>query len=185
MNEPTAASGMTGQTNGEAPNEGIGDDVAPSEAQQAATPAPQDQAEKRSRWTLTEDGCRTEVRLGLLLSMAGVFVWLWQGPSMAVKLYFPGFGLLLLGLWWQIRDAQTAGRPGYPTKAGIILFVGGLLLSLDVMYREDVGGPLQIQPIAPMVTAVGFVVLLGRLWLVIRGQSDEIATDEAVAAAAE
>jgi hypothetical protein len=123
---------------------------------------------KKSAWTITEDGCRTEVRLGLLLSMAGVFVWLWQGPGMAVRLYFPGLILLLLGLFLQVRDAQRLGRPGYPTKAGFLLFVGGLLLAFDVMYRESVGGPLRVQPIAPMVATVGGLVLLGRLFLLVR-----------------
>ena len=60
------------------------DHNAASEADSQDAAAPAAAAEKKSRWTLTGDGCRTEVRLGLLLSMAGVFVWLWQGPGMGV-----------------------------------------------------------------------------------------------------
>ena len=79
-------------------------------------------------------------------------------------LYFPGLILLVVGIYLHLRDAWHRGRPGYPTKVGVLLFVGGIGLAFDVMYREAVDGPLHVHPIAPMVGAIGAVVLLGRLW---------------------
>ena len=67
-----------------------------------------------------------------------------------------------------LRDAWRAGRPGYPTKMGVFLLCGGVALSFDVMYREEVAGQLYVHPIAPMVAGIGAVVMLGRILLFIR-----------------
>ena len=47
--------------------------------------------------TFTDDGCRTELRIGALLVLVAVFVWLWLGPDIASRLALVGLPLLLVG----------------------------------------------------------------------------------------
>ncbi|TVR15460.1 MAG: DUF308 domain-containing protein [Planctomycetota bacterium] len=110
-------------------------------------------------FTFTDGGCRTEVRIGLLLMLAAVFLWLWLGPTMSARLYLLGCPLLIVGIPLQAWQSRTASRPGYPLKIGIILTVGGLLMWPDVLYRETVDGALGVQPMAPLLLLPGLWIL--------------------------
>ena len=123
-------------------------------------------AVKPSRWTINRRWLphRGTTRLvaehGRGFCLAVARSWRWRCGCIFLVLL-----LLVVGLVLQIRDAQRLGRPGYPTKAGMLLLVGGILLAFDVMYREEVGGPLRVQPIAPMVAMIGALVMAGRVVL--------------------
>lgn len=110
-------------------------------------------------FTFTDGGCRTEVRLGLLLMLAAVFLWLWLGPTLSARLYLLGAPLLLVGIPLQAWQSRTMGRPGYPLKIGVILAIGGLLMWPDVLYRETVDGPLGVQPMAPLLVLPGLWII--------------------------
>ena len=49
---------------------------------------------KKEGFTFTDDGCRTELRVGALLILAAVFLWLWLGPLTSMKLFLAGVPLL-------------------------------------------------------------------------------------------
>lgn len=126
-----------------------------------ADPAPpvKPAKDKRPAFTFTDDGCRTEVRLGILIMLAAVFLWLWLGPSLSAKVYLLGVPLLAVGIPLQAIQARRQGRPGYPLKMGLVLLVGGALMWPDMLYREEIGGPLGVQPMAPLMLFPG-------LWIV-------------------
>lgn len=113
-------------------------------------------ATKPPVWSFTQDGCRSEIRLGALLVLAAVFVWL-MFPLVAGKLVAIGVPLILVGTLLQTRDAGR-GRPGYPVRLAVILTIYGAFATIDLSYRESVGGPLQFQPTA-------LLLLLAGLWL--------------------
>ena len=121
------------------------------------------QAHKKA-FTFTDDGCRTEIRLGVLLILAAVFVWLWLGPRWSAGLYFLGLPLVLIGAPLHARDARRYARPGYPLKLGVILTIGALLMWPDLLYREVVGGPLRVQPMAPLLVVAGGWILAWWPW---------------------
>lgn len=112
-----------------------------------------------SSFSFTDDGCRTEVRLGALLMLAAVFLWLFLGPSMSVKLWWLGAPLFAVGIplqAWQARD----GRPGFPWKLGVAMALFGALMWPDVRYRQSPGGPVMVQEVAPLLLGAGLWVLL-------------------------
>lgn len=127
-------------------------DVAEAEAG-AARPRPE--KPDKQGFTFTEPGCRTEVRLGTLLVLGSVFLWLWLGPAISSLLYFIGLPLILVGAPLQAWQARRHARPGYPLKLAIVLTVGGAAMWPDLTYREVVGGPLHVQPVAPMLLVAG------------------------------
>lgn len=115
---------------------------------------------RRGPFTFTDDGCRTEIRIGGLLVLAGVFGWLWLGPAKASTIYLLGLPLLLVGVPLQVRDAWRRARPGFPWKLGVALTAMGALMWPDLSYRTEVGGPLRVQELAPMLLVAGLWILV-------------------------
>lgn len=111
--------------------------------------------EEKEGFTFTDPGCRTEIRLGSLLILASVFLWLWLGPSTSSLLFFIGLPLVLVGVPLQALQGRRFGRPGYPLKLGLILTIGGAAMFPDLMYREIAGGAWHVQPVAPMLIVAG------------------------------
>jgi hypothetical protein len=116
-------------------------------------------AVKKPAFTFTDPGCRTEVRLGALIVLGAVFLWLWAGPTTASKLYMGGAALLLIGIPLQALQGRT-GRPGYPWKLGLAMTALGLAMWPDLQFREVAGGPVKVQDIAWMLAAAGTWILL-------------------------
>jgi hypothetical protein len=111
-----------------------------------------------SGFTFTDGGCRTEVRIGGLLVLGAVFLWLWLGPQWATRLYLVGAPLLLIGIPWQAFDARK-GRPGYPWKLGIAFAVFAACMYPDLRYRDDIPGVVQVQTVVPLLGAAGVWIL--------------------------
>ena len=115
----------------------------------------------KPRWwqvTVTDPGCRTDVRLGGLLVMGSVFLWLFAGPSLSAKGLLLGAALLLWGVPAQALQARR-GRQGYPWKMGLAFTVLGLAMIPDLRYREEPGGPLGVQIMAPALAIAGLWIL--------------------------
>jgi hypothetical protein len=119
-----------------------------------------------SGFAFTDAGCRTEVRLGGLLVLAAVFLWLFLGPAMCGRIFLVGAPLLLVGIPLQAWQGRTQGRPGYPWKLGVAFALMGAVMVLghwlglpDLCYRERVGGPLLVQPIGWLLAAAGIWIL--------------------------
>ena len=134
------------------------EDAADGSAEDAATSAPKD------GFTFTQPGCRTEIRLGTLLVLASVFLWLWLGPSTSSLLYFVGLPMILVGVPIQAWQGRRFGRPGYPLRLGLVLTVGGLAMLPGIRYREMVGDSLHFQPIGPMIIVAGVWMLAWWPW---------------------
>lgn len=125
-----------------------------------AAPAPPEPAKAQaSAFCFTDPGCRTEVRLGALIILAAVFLWLFLGPTVCSRLYLIGAPLLLVGIPIQALQARRDGRPGYPWKLGLALTIGGALMWPDLRYRETIGGPVYVQEIAPLLLAAGVWIM--------------------------
>jgi len=120
-------------------------------------------------FAFTTDGCRTDVRVGALLVLMAVFLWLWLGPGTSSKLYLIGAPLLLVGVPMQAIQARRHGRPGYPWRLGLALGLGGALMWPDLLYRERFDAALQVQPVAPLLVAAGAWILLW--WPIARRRS--------------
>ena len=110
-------------------------------------------------FTFTKDGCRTEIRVGALLLLAGIFFWLFLGPATCTKICLVGLVAILIGVPLQALDAKKYNRPGYPKLLGWIFTIGGLAMLPDLCYRESIGGPLQIQIIGPLIVIAGVWML--------------------------
>lgn len=110
-------------------------------------------------FAFTDPGCRTEIRIGALLVLIGVFMWGWLGPAWASPLAYLGLPLVLVGVVLQVRDARRTGRPGYPWKLGIAMGLGGLVMAWDLTYRERFDGPLAIQLTAILLVIPGLWIL--------------------------
>lgn len=115
--------------------------------------------QKKPGFTFTKDGCRTEIRVGVLLLLAGVFFWLFLGPVACTRICIVGLAAILIGVPLQALDGKRYGRPGYPIQLGIILTIGGLLMIPDLCYRETVDGPLQVQIFGPLLVLAGVWML--------------------------
>lgn len=113
---------------------------------------------KKEGFTFTDDGCRTELRVGALLILAAVFLWLWLGPPTSMKLFLAGVPLLIIGVPLQAFQALK-GRPGFPWKLGLTLAFGGLAMLPDLTYRESIDGGLRVQQIGPMLVLAGVWIL--------------------------
>ena len=132
---------------------------APVPAGPSPTPTTTDQKPPSAGFAFTDPGCRTDVRLGALLILAAVFLWLWLGPTTASRLYMVGAPLLLWGVPWQALQARRDGRPGFPWKLGLAMAIGGAVMWPDLRYREAPGGPVYVQEVAPLLLAAGVWIL--------------------------
>jgi hypothetical protein len=115
---------------------------------------------KKPRFTFTDAGCRSELRLGGLLVLAGVFLWQWS-LNLAQIAIFCGLPLILIGVPLQVLDARRKGRPGYPWKLALTMSVIGCCLLADQFYRETYDGPLLL--VVPWVP----VLLFSGLWMLV------------------
>lgn len=115
-------------------------------------------AAKKPAFTFTDPGCRTDVRLGGLIVLVAVFLWLWKGPETCSRVFLVGAALLLWGIPWQAIQGR-AGRPGYPWKLGLAMTALGLGMGLDLRYQEAVGLPVRLQDIVIMLVGAGAWVL--------------------------
>lgn len=131
----------------------------PNTPESAAVPPATPAAAAASAFCFTDPGCRTEVRLGALIILAAVFLWLFFGPTVCSRLYLLGAPLLLIGIPIQALQARRDGRPGYPWKVGLALTIGGALMWPDLRYRETIGGPVYVQEIAPLLLAAGLWIM--------------------------
>ena len=116
---------------------------------------------EKPHWTFTDDGYRWDVRLSLLVMLMAVFLWLWLTPPRSAPLYLIAARFLCLALVCRLGKSRTSNRPGHSLKLGIILTVIGGLMVPDALYREQVDGPLGIQPMALLTLfswAVDFAV---------------------------
>jgi hypothetical protein len=154
----------------------------------SAAPAPATPATKPEKpgFTFTDAGCRTEVRLGALMVVAAVFMWLWLGPEKSGRLYLVGAPLLLVGIPIQALQARH-GRPGYPWKLGLAFTLGALVMWPDLRYREWADGvgsappaewPLHVQTVVPLLLAAGAWIML---WWPIAARNRRAARAEAAA----
>ena len=114
---------------------------------------------KKPGFAFTDPGCRTDIRVGALLILAAVFLWLWFGPQTSAKIFMAGAPLILWGIPWQAFEART-GRPGYPWKLGLAMTALALPMCWDLRFREESINPLQVQIIAPLLLGTGIWILL-------------------------
>jgi hypothetical protein len=133
-------------------------DAAPTASATAPAPVAPAKSPGGSGFTFTDGGCRTEVRLGGLLVLGAVFLWLWLGPQWATRLYLVGAPLLAIGIPWQAFDARK-GRPGYPWKLGIAFAVFAACMYPDLRYRDDVPGDIHVQTVVPLLGVAGAWIL--------------------------
>jgi hypothetical protein len=124
----------------------------------AAQDAPPAAPKGGGAFCFTDPGCRTEVRLGALIILGAVFLWLFFGPTFCSRLYMVGAPLLLIGIPIQALQSRQ-GRPGYPWKLGLAITLGGAFMWPDLRYREVIGGPVHVQEIAPLLLAAGVWIL--------------------------
>ena len=122
-------------------------------------PAPAPAAQAEPAKPQASAFCFTEVRLGALIILGAVFLWLFFGPTFCSRLYLAGAPLLLIGIPLQAIQARRDGRPGYPWKLGVALTIGGALMWPDLRYREVIGGPVHVQEIAPLLLAAGVWIM--------------------------
>jgi hypothetical protein len=140
----------------------VTDPTAPDSASAAVpspAPAPAEQKKASAGFAFTDPGCRSDIRLGALLILAAVFLWLWLGPTTASRLYLLGAPLMLWGVPWQALQARRDGRPGFPWKLGLAMAIGGAVMWPDLRYREAPGAPVQVQEVAPLLLAAGLWIL--------------------------
>ena len=95
-------------------------------------PAADKPAAEASAFCFTDPGCRTDLRLGALIVLGAVFLWLWWGPTASSRLYMVGALLLLWSVPLQAIQARRAGRPGYPWKLGLAMSIGGAVMWPDL-----------------------------------------------------
>ena len=131
-------------------------DTAPATPSTQPTAAPQPEA---SAFCFTDPGCRTDLRLGALIVLGAVFLWLWWGPTASSLLYMVGALLLLWSVPQQAFQARRAGRPGYPWKLGLAMAIGGAVMYPDLRFREVIGAPVQVQEVSPLLLFAGAWIL--------------------------
>jgi hypothetical protein len=130
-------------------------DQAPADADTTPASAPT----RGGGFTFTDPGCRTDVRLGALIVLGSVFLWLWWGPTNSSRLYLVGAILLLWGVPLQALQARSIGRPGFPWKLGLALAIAGGAMWPDLCYRETPSGALHWQEVAPLLVGAGVWIL--------------------------
>jgi hypothetical protein len=130
-------------------------DSPPAAAAAAADP----RALEKPGFAFTDPGCRSDLRLGALIVLGAVFLWLWWGPSASSRLYLAGAALLLWGVPLQAIQARRDGRPGYPWKLGLAMALGGGVMWPDLRYRDIAGGDIHVQEVAPLLLIAGAWIL--------------------------
>jgi hypothetical protein len=125
----------------------------------AAPSESSDKDKKKDGFAFTDPGCRWDVRLGVLLVLAAVFLWLWLGPAKSSRLYLLGAPFLLYGVPMQAFQARRDGRPGFPWKVGLTMTIGGLLMWPDLMYQESITDKAHVQPVAYLLVIAGAWIL--------------------------
>ena len=113
----------------------------------------------KTAFAFTDPGCRTDIRAGALLILGAVFLWLWFGPQTSAKIYLVGAPLLLWGVPWQAIQAR-GGRPGFPWKLGVAMTALGMAMWPGLRFQNGPGEPMEVQIIAPLLTAAGAWILL-------------------------
>ncbi len=126
---------------------------------------------KKDPFCFTDPGCRTEVRLGALLTVGPIFLWMWLGPEKAVWLLVMGIPLLWSGIPIQAIQARKHGRPGYPWKLGIAFALLGGLMIPDQVSRVTPDGGLAMQIQAPLLCLSGLWIL--GWWFYAKQSSDD------------
>ena len=122
----------------------------PDPAPAAALPAP------RKAWLVfTEPGCRTELRVGALLVLAGTFLWNFAGPALAMKLAVLGLPLLAIGTVLQVRTPAA-----FPWRMGLAMLLLGGAMCWDFRYRDAPGTPVSMLLIGPILASAGAWLLL-------------------------
>lgn len=116
---------------------------------------------KKASFAFTTDGCRSELRLGALLVLAGTFLWNFVGPTWAMRVAIVGLPLLLVGVVLQALAARR-GVPGMPWKLGIAMLILGAAMTWDFRYRDIPGGTMDVVLVGPILAVSGIWILL---WL--------------------
>lgn len=146
---------------------------APAPAQPPAPPAP-----PKPGFKFTVPGCRTELRLGAFLVLAGTFLWNFVGPTWAMRLVLVGAPLLLVGTVLQALAARR-GVDAMPWKLALAMAVLGGAMCWDFRYRELPGGPLAVVLVGPALLGAGAWILLWSLpnafWLRRHARDEETA----------
>lgn len=116
-----------------------------------AQPAPPAPPPRRPWLQFTHPGCRSELRVGALLVLAGTFLWNFAGPSLSMKLALAGLPLLAIGAVLQaLRETR-----GYPWRLALAMLILGLPMCWDFRYREVPGGEVQVLLIGPILAVAG------------------------------
>lgn len=122
-------------------------------------PAPQSppapEAQRRPWLQFTLPGCRTELRLGALLVLAGTFLWNFAGPSLAMKLAVIGLPLLIVGAALQALLSARQGVDAYPWKLAVAMLILGVPMCFDFRYRDAPGADLQMLLVGPILAVAG------------------------------
>ncbi len=123
-------------------------------------PAPQPQpsapdAPRRPLLQFTLPGCRTELRLGALLVLAGTFLWNFAGPALAMKLAVVGLPLLIVGAALQALRSSRQGVDAYPWKLAVAMLILGVPMCWDFRYRDAPGAAVQVLLVGPILAIAG------------------------------
>jgi len=102
----------------------------------------------------TLPGCRTELRLGALLVLAGTFLWNFVGPAVAIKIAILGLPLVLVGAITQTLAARR-GVDAYPWKMAVAMLALGVPMCFDFRYRDAPGDTVHILLVGPFLAASG------------------------------
>jgi hypothetical protein len=103
----------------------------------------------------TLPGCRTELRLGALLVLAGAFLWNFAGPALAMKLAILGLPLLAVGAALQALLSARRGIDAYPWKLAVAMLILGVPMCWDVRYRDVPGEAVQLLLVGPILALAG------------------------------
>ena len=147
-----------------------------SDVEVAGDPVTAKEKKKKEPFRFTDHGCRTEVRLGALLTVGAIFLWMWLGPNKAVWMLLMGVPLLWVGVVIQAIEARRDQRPGYPMKLGIVFAVFGGLMIPDQMSRVVPDGALSFQIQAPLLCLSGLWIIAW--WFYTRGGSADSSTSQ-------
>lgn len=123
-------------------------------------PAPVPPPARRPWWAFTHPGCRTELRLGALLVLAGTFLWNFAGPALAMRIALLGLPLLAIGAVLQALREARRGIDAFPGKLALAMLALGVPMCWDFRFRDGPGEPLQILLVGPILAASGGWLLL-------------------------